>query len=67
MLALLISAAVVSVPQTSATGRAEATITVLASVMATRVDWEKSPPARRREIVREENGQKSTIRVIEYE
>jgi hypothetical protein len=67
MLALLISAAAVTVPQASVTGRAEATITVLSPVFATKADWEKSPPERRREIVGEENGHKTTIRVIEYE
>lgn len=67
MLALLISAAAVSASQTSVATVAEARITVLSPVMATKADWEKCPPERRREIVREENGQKTTIRVIEYE
>lgn len=69
MLFILISLATTSASQTPATTsvRAEARITIVSPVTATKTDWDNAPTRRKREIVREENGQKAIIRVIDYE
>ena len=67
MLAILMAAAVATPVPTSVSTRAEARIRILTPGTGTKVDWDKMPPKRRGEIVRDEYGQKSIIRVIDFE
>jgi hypothetical protein len=68
-LAVLLFAAIASildpVPPNRAT--AQATVRIVQSVDASKKEWEKLQPSRRREIVVVEGGRRITVRVVEME
>lgn len=67
MLPFLISAAIAAAAQPPVSDRAEARTRILLPVTGTKIDWDRAPARQRREIVREDNGHKTVIRVIDYE
>lgn len=69
MLFLLAAAAAAAVPATdTAKRRATATVRIVAPARASRRAWNETPPVLKRElIVREADGRRTLVRVIEFE